>query len=518
VRLGRTADSLSLPTEVTVTDGAAGRQAQAGVTWDTTGYDPDTAGEYTFTGQLVNLPEFWSNPGGIGAQVTVTVLDQAVVDDRQSETLTFLGDRYSAVLDCGGKAALTSLQVFGRETLDQQAGGGVYSSVVLAAEDPATVNLAMGKATHTSSNNGNTMAGAKAVDGDAGTYWCANGGSFPQSLIVDLGAAAELGLVWQLFADRDNSTYKYQVRGSNDASVLTGSEWNQASKWAVLADRSAGVQQSGAVPTADAVSGTYRYVQLYVTAASNGHWASASEFEVFAEGAPEPTGPRTVTSLDLDESPEIVLDGDTAVVAFSTDAADETWTLTADADKLVFTLDRQYKTGGTLSQQGTPLATYGENAWESMRWAEDGGSYPLGGTSALANLGSWISNPNNGYRLTKEQTSYALLNGATGTALDVAVTQNHAIEGAARGAAGYRTGATEVWRASRGLRLATVVSSAMLDYAGGGDPALTGGISRGYYNAPGCGGQTFATHRHFAADSPLRPSGLLGPVSLLTRG
>ncbi|MDR0594169.1 MAG: hypothetical protein LBG60_13145 [Bifidobacteriaceae bacterium] len=32
------------------------------------------------------------------------------------------------------------------------------------------------------------------------------------------------------------------------------------------------------------------------------------------------------------------------------------------------------------------------------------------------------------------------------------------------------------------------------------------------------GRQTFATYRHFAADSPLRPSGLLGPVSLLTRG
>ncbi|MDR0593679.1 MAG: discoidin domain-containing protein, partial [Bifidobacteriaceae bacterium] len=232
VRLGRAADSLNLPAQVTVTDGG-GRQAQAGVVWDTSAYDPAEAGVYNLAGTLVGLPDYWSNPGSVVAVMVVTVADiPPIADDQAARKLTLTGDRYQMVVDYDDKAKVTSLVVDGLETLGA---GGIVSTVQFRA---ASTNLALGKAVAVST----TAAGADyakehAVDGDTASRWVASGGGFPQWLTVDLGAQYSLGTVRQLFHDNDESTYKFKVEGSNT---------NNGTDWVTLADHTVeGLAQPG---------------------------------------------------------------------------------------------------------------------------------------------------------------------------------------------------------------------------------------------------------------------------------
>jgi len=150
-------------------------------------------------------------------------------------------------------------------------------------------DVAQGARTMASSDNGN--APSNATDGDLSTPWIAANGLFPQTLTVDLGASVPLGSVKQVWNERDDSTFAYQILGSNDNV-----------KWTVLADRSDGVTRppgetqlvaplaayvtddlSGvsADTTLDNVYGSYRYVRLNVTGETNDHWASSAEFSVY---------------------------------------------------------------------------------------------------------------------------------------------------------------------------------------------------------------------------------------------
>lgn len=129
-----------------------------------------------------------------------------------------------------------------------------------------TEDLAYHKDVTTSSHN-TTYLSSKAVDGYANTYWVADGPTFPQTLQVDLGSRYALSSVTQRFHDTDNSTFFYRMEGSNDAA-----------NWTVLADRTAS-GMAGQTFT-EPVSGSYRFVRMTVTNASNGHWASSDAFEV----------------------------------------------------------------------------------------------------------------------------------------------------------------------------------------------------------------------------------------------
>lgn len=142
-------------------------------------------------------------------------------------------------------------------------------------------NLALNKNVSVSSDNGYNLPD-RAVDGNMSTFWCASNGSFPQWLKVDLGASYSLSQIKQTFADTDGSTYYYKLEGSTDNTNFT-----------LLVDRTS----SGVVGPAvtENVSGTYRYVRITITGASNGHYGSSKEFEVYGSGG----GPNTsfVTSL-----------------------------------------------------------------------------------------------------------------------------------------------------------------------------------------------------------------------------
>jgi hypothetical protein len=164
----------------------------------------------------------------------------------------------------------------------------LVGSIVILTIIPALssgTNLALNKTVTTSSNNTSSFDGPKAVDGDLATYWCASGGSFPQWLKVDLGSSSALGTIKQTFYDNDNTTFYYKFEGSNDDTNYT-----------VLADRTA----SGLLGQTftETVSGSYRYVRMTVTNATNLHWASSKEFEVYGPGVtPTPTPSPTPGSL-----------------------------------------------------------------------------------------------------------------------------------------------------------------------------------------------------------------------------
>ncbi len=85
------------------------------------------------------------------------------------------------------------------------------------------------------------------------TGWVAATNSFPQWLVIDLGAIYDLKQVRQTFAATD--TWAYKIEGSNDN--YADDAW-----WTVLSDQTGGVTGQSFT---NAVSGSFRYVRLYVT-------------------------------------------------------------------------------------------------------------------------------------------------------------------------------------------------------------------------------------------------------------
>ena len=97
--------------------------------------------------------------------------------------------------------------------------------------------------------------------------WVASTNSFPQWLVVDLGAIYDLKTVKQNFAASD--TWSFKLEGSND-------NFADDSYWTTLATETGGAR--GKVYNTS-VTGSFRYVRLYVTASGNNP-ASSVEFSV----------------------------------------------------------------------------------------------------------------------------------------------------------------------------------------------------------------------------------------------
>ena len=105
-----------------------------------------------------------------------------------------------------------------------------------------------------------------AFDGSVDTRWCANGGSFPQSLQADLGKVRHVSgatLIWEFPGD----TYTCRIEGQ-----VKGGEWK------TLADETAepGIG-SGPVTLTPA---DVRSVRITILGTSGTHWASLREFQI----------------------------------------------------------------------------------------------------------------------------------------------------------------------------------------------------------------------------------------------
>lgn len=129
------------------------------------------------------------------------------------------------------------------------------------------VNVALNKpSTASSVQSGNDIKNA--FDGKSGSRWCADGGSFPQWLQVDLGKPTHLTgcrIDWE----GRTSAYKYTVEGSDDAKT-----------WTMLADRSKNESEVNAVHDLDVKP---RYVRVNCLGAKPGQWASIWEFSLFGD-------------------------------------------------------------------------------------------------------------------------------------------------------------------------------------------------------------------------------------------
>ena len=123
----------------------------------------------------------------------------------------------------------------------------------LAAEGSATASTAL-----------EHYAASAAIDGRTSTYWAAGDGSVPQSLTVDLGAAAWVGGVEQHFKDFDE--YAFTLEASGDAA-----------HWTTLLDHRSGTRGLSFAADANAV---YRYVRLNCLGSASNFWAGSTELKV----------------------------------------------------------------------------------------------------------------------------------------------------------------------------------------------------------------------------------------------
>jgi hypothetical protein len=104
---------------------------------------------------------------------------------------------------------------------------------------------------------GHSAGEADTKQSKAATGWLASTSSFPQWLVIDLGAIYSLQSVKQIFAASD--TWSYKIEGSND-------NYDNDGWWTTLVDNTGGV--SGQSFTSN-VSGNFRFIRLYVTGSKN---------------------------------------------------------------------------------------------------------------------------------------------------------------------------------------------------------------------------------------------------------
>jgi hypothetical protein len=133
----------------------------------------------------------------------------------------------------------------------------------------AADNIALGA--YASSNPSSTIPPNNAIDHNTGTAWVASSGSFPQQLIVNLGACQPIGTVVQRFNETDpTNIYQFAIKGSTDGST-----------WATLADYTENGVSGPVIASPVTTGGCYQYIDLYVTNINNAHWASSSELEIY---------------------------------------------------------------------------------------------------------------------------------------------------------------------------------------------------------------------------------------------
>ncbi|HEX8916568.1 MAG TPA: discoidin domain-containing protein [Humisphaera sp.] len=168
-------------------------------------------------------------------------------------------------------AAVAASLVGGQALLSADKPAGKAAKAAKAADakgEMVPLNLAAGKAATASSYQNDGLKADMAVDGDAGTRWCADGGSFPQWLQVDLGKAEDLTgarVEWEA----PNTAYSYKIETSADGKA-----------WSPAADHTA--KGAADLPGGDKFDAKgARYVRLTVTGAAAGKWASVKELEVF---------------------------------------------------------------------------------------------------------------------------------------------------------------------------------------------------------------------------------------------
>lgn len=133
-------------------------------------------------------------------------------------------------------------------------------------------------------------------------------------------------------------------------------------------------------------------------------------------------GESWTTSEKLPMSPEVRIEENRAILTYQTPEFEEHWTLTATEDRATLRIARKYPKGITASEIGQPVLNFQRDVVEHVRWAEDGGNWPVSGPEADTIPKTWFSVNSPGFekkRHTKQQISFTLLNASWQSALRI---------------------------------------------------------------------------------------------------
>jgi hypothetical protein len=227
------------------------------------------------------------NVGSTGAAQTVTITDSGSAAATISGVSASTG--FAETNTCGSSLAAgakcTASVTFSPTAAQAYAGtlavasNATGSPLTVALSGTGTVssttNLALAAPITASSVEQNYVA-TNANDGNTGTYWESNDGTWPSTLTVDLGASRTLAdtvldlpplSVWQ------TRTQTLSILGSTDDSTWTTIVAGSTYTWN---------PSTGNTVTIDFPSGTaYRYVQLKFTANSVQNGAQVSEWQLY---------------------------------------------------------------------------------------------------------------------------------------------------------------------------------------------------------------------------------------------
>jgi hypothetical protein len=225
--------------------------------------------------------------GSTSAAQTVTITNSGTVaatvsgvsaPSGFSETTT-CGSSIAAGASCTASVAFapTAAQSYsGNLTVNSSASDSTLTVALSGTGTSSTTDLALKQPITASSVMQNYVA-ANANDGNTGSYWESNDGTWPSTLTVDLGSTQSLGhtvldlpplSVWQ------TRTQTLSVLGSND-----GSTWSTVVASATYTWN----PSTGNTVTISFPSGTaYRYVRLNFTANSVQNGAQVSEWQIFS--------------------------------------------------------------------------------------------------------------------------------------------------------------------------------------------------------------------------------------------
>ncbi|GAA0826987.1 discoidin domain-containing protein [Streptosporangium amethystogenes subsp. fukuiense] len=182
--------------------------------------------------------------------------------------------------------ATVSYHVKAKDAAGNQSGNS--NTVTRTGSTPPGSNLALGKAI-TASSSVFTFVATNANDNNTATYWEGNGGSYPNTLTVSLGANATLNsVVLKLNPDSIWATRTQNIQ-------VLGREQNSTSFTSLAAAANHTFNPASGNTVTIPVSGSYADVQLRITSNTGAPAGQVAEFQVI--GTPAPNPDLTITGL-----------------------------------------------------------------------------------------------------------------------------------------------------------------------------------------------------------------------------
>ncbi len=197
-----------------------------------------------------------------------TVSDPKFLDLLTRGVLWACGKLDESPLPRSGSRQTSDASVAGNGNLTISATGNISYLKAAKPSEPqfVPVNLALKKPVRVSSTQAGQDA-KNAVDGAQGSRWCADGGSVPQWIEVDLGKPTRMNGCHIDWEDR-TAAYSYIVETSDDTK-----DWKQVVDHAHYKD-------SKSTHEFDA---TARYVRVTCKGTLPGHWVSLWELQLFGD-------------------------------------------------------------------------------------------------------------------------------------------------------------------------------------------------------------------------------------------